>query len=68
MMDIIEVLLLWFITFSIKKSTGHCIKSMPNQLQVADELQKPIIRTTFLKKYIYHLETIFGVLILQIGN
>ena len=25
-----------------EKSAGHCIKSMPNQLQVADELQKPI--------------------------
>ena len=44
-----------------KKSKGSGIKSMSNQL--ADELHKTISRNVFLKKYIYHLKTIFGVLI-----
>ena len=37
-------------------------KNKKNQ-QLADELQKPVIRTLKKEKYIHHLNTIFRVLI-----
>ena len=45
MMDINTDLLQWLINFSIKKSSGGAVKIdiIPNQ-QLAEELQKPIIR------------------------
>ena len=45
MMDINTDLLQWLINFSIKKSSGGAVKIdiVPNQ-QLAEELQKPIIR------------------------
>ena len=39
------------------------IKSIPQNEQLAEELRKPIIRKFKKKKYIQHLQTIFGVLI-----
>ena len=44
MMDIKEVLLLWFISFLIKKSEGSGIINNKENIQLADELHKPIIR------------------------
>ena len=45
MMNINTDLLQWLINFSIKKSSGGAVKIdiVPNQ-QLAEELQKPIIR------------------------
>ena len=53
--------------FFDKKSSGSGIKSIPNK-QIADKLHKPIIKKIKRKKYILHLKTIFGILILQICN
>ena len=53
--------------FFDKKSSGSGIKSIPNK-QLADKLHKPIIKKIKRKKYILHLKTIFGILILQICN
>ena len=53
--------------FFDKKSSGRGIKSIPNK-QLADKLHKPIIKKIKRKKYILHLKTIFGILILQICN
>ena len=53
MMDIKDVLLLWFIVFLKKKKTsGGGFKSIPNQLQLGNELNKPIIRK-FIKRKVY---------------
>ena len=59
MIDIKEVLLLWFIIFFDKKSSGSSIKSMPNQRpldlatqQLANELHKRIIKK-FEKRRVY---------------
>ena len=48
--------------FFDKKSSGSGIVNEPNY-QLANELHKPIIRKLIKKKFIHHLETIFGVLI-----
>ena len=45
-----------------KKSKGSGIANEPNY-QLPNELHKPIIRKLKKKKFIHHLETIFGVLI-----
>ena len=45
-----------------KKSKGSGIINGPNY-QLANELHKPIIRKLKKKKFIHHLEIIFGVLI-----
>ena len=52
MMDIKEVLLLWFISFLIKKSEGSGIINNKENIQLADELHKPIIRK-FEKRKVY---------------
>ena len=52
MMDIKDVLLLWFIVFLKKKASGGGFKSIPNQLQLGNELNKPIIRK-FIKRKVY---------------
>ena len=45
MIDIKEVLLLWFINFFDKKNPGSGLKSAIKQnQQLAEELHKPIIR------------------------
>ena len=51
-MDIKEVLLLWFISFLIKKSEGSGIINNKENIQLADELHKPIIRK-FKKRKVY---------------
>ena len=48
--------------FFDKKSKENGIVNEPNY-QLANELHKPIIRESFLKKFIQFLKTIFGVLI-----
>ena len=54
MMDIKEVLLLWFISFLIKKPKGSGIKNEIKQnQQLAEELYKPIIRKFLKKKSIF---------------
>ena len=70
MMDTKEVLLLWFISSLIKKTSGSGANNKIKQNQrLPEELHKPIIRKFKKKKnYIQHLKTIFGVLILQICN
>ena len=45
-----------------KRSSGSGMANEPNY-QLANELHKPIIRKLKKKKFIHHLETIFGVLI-----
>ena len=45
--------------FFDKESSGIGITDEPNY-QLADELHKPIIKKFFKKKYIHHLEKIFG--------
>ena len=48
--------------FFDKKTAGSGIKSMPQNDQLAELLQKPIIRK-FKKRKVYSAKTIFGVLI-----
>ena len=48
--------------FFDKKSSGSGIAYEPNY-QLGNELHKPIIKKVKKKKFIHHLETIFGVLI-----
>ena len=48
--------------FFDKKSSGSGIANEPNY-QLGNELHKPIIKKVNKKKFIHHLETIFGVLI-----
>ena len=48
--------------FFDKKSSGSGIVNEPNY-QLANELYKPIIENFKKEKFIYILETIFGVLI-----
>ena len=43
-MDIKEVLLLWFISFLIKKSEGSGIINNKENIQLAEELHKPVIK------------------------
>ena len=50
--------------FLDKKFSVSSIKSMPNQ-QLGDELHKTINKKFKRRKYILHLKTIFGELILQ---
>ena len=53
--------------FFDKKPAGGTIKFIQNQ-QLTNEIHKPIIRNFKKRKYIHHLKTIFGGLILQISN
>ena len=53
--------------FFDKKSTGSGIANEPNY-QLANELHKPILKNLRKEKFIHHLETIFGALILLICN
>ena len=65
MMDIKELLLLWFIKFFDKKNpsgSGANNKIKQNQ-QLVEELHKSIIRKFKERKYVHHLKTIFMVLI-----
>ena len=48
--------------FFDKKSKGSVIVNEPNY-QLANELHEPIIRKLKKKKFIHHLDTLFGVLI-----
>ena len=55
--------------FFDEKTAGSGIKSMPQDEQLAEELDKPIIRKLKKKeKCIQYSKTIFGVLIYQICN
>ena len=49
--------------FFDKKSSGSCVKLIPQNEQLANELHKPIIRKFEKRKYIQHLKIIFGLLI-----
>ena len=59
--------------FFYKKSAGSGVTTFANEsafnneikqnLQLAEELHKPIIRNLKKKQFIHHLKTIFGVLI-----
>ena len=51
MMDIKEVLLLWFINFFDKKSSSSGIAALQNE-QLAEELYKPIIKK-FKRRRVY---------------
>ena len=63
-MDIKEVLLLWFITFFYKKTSGSGVNNEIKQNeQLAEELHKPIIKKLKKEEFILYLKTIFGVLI-----
>ena len=63
-MDIKEDLLLWFIIFFDKKSTGGGV-NIPLEFnkQLAKELHKPIIRKLKKKQFIPDLKIIFWELI-----
>ena len=61
MVDIKEVLFLWFIKILIKKTIGVNNKIKQNQ-ELAEELHKPIIKIFFKNGFFLHL--IFGVLFL----
>ena len=63
MMDIKEDRLLWLINFFDKKAAGSGIKSMPQNEQLAEERNKPLLENSKKEKYIQHSKTIFGVLI-----
>ena len=65
MMDIKEVLLLWLTNFLIKKSAGSGVANneIKQNLQLAEELHKPIIRNFKKEQFIQDLKIIFGVLI-----
>ena len=55
--------------FFDKKSAVSGIKNQITQnQQLAEEVHKPVIKTFKKEKFIYHLKTIFGVLILQMCN
>ena len=55
--------------FFDKKSAVSGIKNRITQnWQLAEEVHKPVIKTFKKEKFIYHLKTIFGVLILQMCN
>ena len=62
MMDTKKVLLLWFYKCFDKKSdtkgSGFDIKQ---NVQLVKKLHRPIIRKFQNEKYVYRLETIFGV-------
>ena len=63
-MDIKEVLLLWFIIFFNKKTSGSGVNNEIKQNeQLAAELHKPIIKKLKKEEFILYLKTIFGVLI-----
>ena len=63
-MDIKEVLLLWFIIFFYKKTSGSGANNEIKQNeQLAAELHKPIIKKLKKEEFILYLKTIFGVLI-----
>ena len=63
-MDIKEVLLLWFIIFFCKKTSGSGVNNEIKQNeQLAEELHKPIIKKLKKEEFILSLKTIFGVLI-----
>ena len=49
--------------FFDKKSQGSGLASNKENMQLADELHKPITRNFKKEKCIHHLETISGVLI-----
>ena len=49
--------------FFDKKSKGSGIVTNEPNYQLANEVHKPIIRKSKKKKFIHHLEIIFGVLI-----
>ena len=65
MMDIKEVLLLWFINFLIKNPEVVVLKlklnRMSNQLK---NYANQLLKNLKSGKYIHHLKTIFGMLIL----
>ena len=64
MMDIREVLLLWFINILIKNTSGSGIKNETKQnQQLAEELYKQINKKFKKEEFILHLKTIFGVFI-----
>ena len=50
-----------------KISTSSGINSISNQ-QLPDELRKPIMKNLKEERFIHHLKTIFGELILLIWN
>ena len=50
-------------TFFDKKSQGKRLANSKENIQLADEHHKPIIRKFKKEKYIHHLETVSGVLI-----
>ena len=49
--------------FFVKKSQGSGISNNEENIQLADELDKPIIGKFNKRKCIHHLETISGALI-----
>ena len=49
--------------FFDRKTAGSGVKCIPQNEQLAEELQKPNIKKFKKEKYIQHLKTIFGVLI-----
>ena len=46
--------------FFDKKPSGGRINNNKENRRLADEIHKPIIRNFFKKRYIFHLEVIFG--------
>ena len=63
-----EVLLLWFILFD-KKSPGSGVNNkIKENEKLAQDLHKPIIIIIIFLKFILHLKTAFGVLILLTCN
>ena len=68
-MDIKEDQLQWYINFFDKKSQGSGLTNNNKEnIQLVDELHKPIIRKFKKENCILHLEIIFGVQIQQICN
>ena len=50
-------------TFFDSKVSGSCAKRIPQNKQLANELNKPVIRKFEKRRIIQHLKIIFGVLI-----
>ena len=57
-----QISLLWFINFLIKSLKVVMLIFKPNE-QLAEELPKPNIKKLYKKEFIFHLKTIFWVLI-----
>ena len=68
-MDINMDLLQWFLIFFDKKISGGAItKEIMKNEELAKNYANQLLENLSKEKYIIHLQTIFGMLVLQICN